>query len=134
MNINDFNFKKYKEKATALLQDKQKLQALIKNSAEKVNEVIESNEKLRDLVDQTKLMIRMVKAQFSGEYNEFPVKSIVMVVGALIYFITPLDFIPDFIPALGLTDDAALVYWVYKNIQEDIEKFRQWEISKQSVE
>jgi uncharacterized membrane protein YkvA (DUF1232 family) len=56
-----------------------------------------------------------------------------MVVGALLYFITPLDVIPDLIPALGFTDDAALVLWVYKNIREDIEKFRQWEMAKKSL-
>lgn len=133
MNISDINFKKYKEKATALLQDKKKVQELVKNSAEKIKTVIEKNENLKEFVDQVGLMIRMIKAQFSGEYKDFPWKSTVMVVGALLYFLTPLDLIPDFIPGLGLTDDAALVYWVYQNIKEDIEKFRQWEISRQSV-
>lgn len=133
MNISDINFKKYKEKATALLQDKKKVQELVKNSAEKIKTVIEKNENLKEFVDQVGLMIRMIKAQFSGEYKDFPWKSTVMVAGALLYFLTPLDLIPDFIPGLGLTDDAALVYWVYQNIKEDIEKFRQWEISRQSV-
>ncbi|MEQ9286817.1 MAG: YkvA family protein [Cyclobacteriaceae bacterium] len=133
MNISDINFKKYKEKATALLQDKKKVQELVKNSAEKIKTVIEKNENLKEFVDQVGLMIRMIKAQFSGEYKDFPWKSTVMVAGALLYFLTPLDLIPDFIPGLGLTDDAAVVYWVYQNIKEDIEKFRQWEISRQSV-
>lgn len=133
MNISDINFKRYKEKAAALLQDKKKVQELVKNSAEKIKTVIEKNENLKEFVDQVGLMIRMIKAQFSGEYKDFPWKSTVMVAGALLYFLTPLDLIPDFIPGLGLTDDAAVVYWVYQNIKEDIEKFRQWEISRQSV-
>ena len=38
-----------------------------------------------------------------------------LVLGALGYFILPLDLLPDFIPALGYSDDlAALVFAVYK--------------------
>ena len=133
MNIKDINFKRYKDKATALLQDKNKVQELLGQSADKLRTVVENNEKLRGLVEQINLMLRMVGAKFSGEYKDFPLKSSVMAVGALIYFITPLDFIPDFIVGLGLTDDAAIVYWVYQSIKEDIEKFRQWEISQQSA-
>lgn len=36
-------------------------------------------------------------------------KCIVVVLGALIYFISPLDLIPDDIPVAGLLDDAAVL-------------------------
>ena len=40
-----------------------------------------------------------------------------LILGALGYFLLPLDLIPDFLPALGFTDDiAALGYAVYKVI------------------
>ena len=35
------------------------------------------------------------------------VKAVLM--GALAYFIVPIDVIPDFIPGLGFTDDAAIL-------------------------
>ena len=37
-----------------------------------------------------------------------------MVVGAIAYMISPLDFIPDFIPVLGYVDDVAVVALAYK--------------------
>ena len=41
-----------------------------------------------------------------------------LILGALGYFLLPLDLIPDFLPALGFTDDiAALGYAVYKVIR-----------------
>ena len=33
----------------------------------------------------------------------------VALIGALAYFIVPFDFIPDMLPIIGLTDDAAVI-------------------------
>lgn len=120
-------FRKYKDKATEVLKDNDRVNELLAGTRKKISEVLENNDKLKDFSDKIFLMIRMVKAQISGEYREFPWRSLAMIVGALIYFITPIDMIPDIIPVLGLTDDISIVYWIYKSIQEDIEKFEAWE-------
>ena len=46
---------------------------------------------------------------------------------ALIYFLNPFDLIPDFLPTLGLVDDATLVALVVASISEDLARFREWE-------
>ena len=43
-----------------------------------------------------------------------------VILGALGYFILPLDLIPDLIPALGFTDDIAALTLAYKAIQSSI--------------
>ena len=47
-----------------------------------------------------------------------------IIVGALSYLIFPIDLIPDFIPVVGLADDAsviaAAVYKVISHIDDDI--------------
>src|SRR5437868_10220469 len=47
----------------------------------------------------------------------------VALIGALAYFILPFDFVPDFLPILGFTDDAAVlataIRMVATNIRED---------------
>lgn len=40
-----------------------------------------------------------------------------LVIGALIYFINPIDVIPDITPFLGFTDDLGIVYMVYNYLQ-----------------
>lgn len=120
-------FRKYKDKATEVLKDNDRVNELLAGTRKKISEMLGNNDKLKDFSDKIFLMIRMVKAQISGEYREFPWRSLAMIVGALIYFITPIDMIPDIIPVLGLTDDISIVYWIYKSIQEDIEKFEAWE-------
>lgn len=120
-------FKKYQAKAAKVLADNERVQGLLNATGDKLKSILSSSDKLSKFSDTIYLLIRMVKAQFSGEYTEFPWRTVLLIVGALIYFVTPFDLIPDFIPALGLTDDISIVFWVYKSIQEDIEKFETWE-------
>ena len=49
------------------------------------------------------------------------------IVAWLIYFVMPVDAIPDFILALGLVDDAALLGWVLSSVRTDLERFVEWE-------
>jgi uncharacterized membrane protein YkvA (DUF1232 family) len=69
----------------------------------------------------------MVRAYKQGAYKEVPWRSLLLVLAALIYFVSPVDFMPDFLPLLGFTDDVAVILWVYSSIRGDIEKFRGWE-------
>ncbi len=52
--------------------------------------------------------------------NEVPLKDKALVVGALGYFILPLDIIPDFMGPLGYTDDVAVATAALKAIWGNI--------------
>lgn len=121
------NFNKYLTKAKLLLKDNDRAKPLLTNAVYKLKSVIENNENLREFSEKILVLFRMFRAQLNGDYRELPWKTIVMIVGAMIYFVTPVDMIPDFIPALGLTDDVAVVYWVYNSLKEDVARFQQWE-------
>jgi len=41
-------------------------------------------------------------------------------IGALAYFILPFDFVPDFLPVLGFTDDAAVLATAIKLVASHI--------------
>lgn len=79
------------------------------------------------------LLIRMVKAYSSGTYKTLPWKSLVSIVAVLIYFVSPIDLIPDFLPVIGITDDVALVLWLIKTLGDDIAKFSAWEKSGKTI-
>ncbi len=70
---------------------------------------------------------RLIKAYALGEYREVPWKTILLIVAAVIYFVNPLDLVPDIIPLTGLTDDFAVLIWVYNSVSNEIEKFLEWE-------
>lgn len=70
---------------------------------------------------------RLIKAYALGQYREVPWKTILLIVAAVIYFVNPLDLVPDIIPLTGLTDDFAVLLWVYNTVSNEIEKFIEWE-------
>lgn len=73
---------------------------------------------------------RMAKAYALGRYRAVPWKSMLILLAAVIYFINPLDLIPDLIPMAGLTDDFAVLLWVYNAIGTEVDKFLAWEESQ----
>lgn len=82
------------------------------------------------LSEKIATLSRMVKAYFTGEYKIIPWGSIVKIIAVLIYFISPIDVIPDFLPVIGLTDDLALTMWLFSSLKVDFENFEAWEQGK----
>lgn len=72
---------------------------------------------------------RLASAYASGKYREVPWKTVMTILAAIIYFLNPLDLVPDFIPLMGLTDDFGVLLWVYNSVQAEINKFLEWEKS-----
>ncbi len=77
------------------------------------------------------LLSRLVKAYVSGQYRQLPTKTLISVLAALVYFVSPVDFIPDVLPILGFADDIALLVWVFNSLTTDLENFRVWEQQQQ---
>lgn len=75
------------------------------------------------------LLFRLVKAWVMGEYQEVPRKTIFWAVMAILYFLSPLDFIPDIFPG-GYIDDIAVISFILKKIKDDLDKFSGWESVK----
>lgn len=73
------------------------------------------------------LLGRLVKAYASGQYRAIPWKSLVSIVAVLLYFVNPIDLIPDFLPLIGLADDVALTVWLFNSVSRDLAAFESWE-------
>ncbi|GAB3961017.1 hypothetical protein GCM10028805_59780 [Spirosoma harenae] len=79
--------------------------------------------------EQLSVVTRLLKAYASGDYRQLPWKTLLRMIAVLIYFVSPIDILPDFLPIVGLTDDIALMLWLFNGIRDDIDKFRDWESS-----
>jgi len=120
-------FHKAKERASGLLKDRKRLQTLLINSTGKLSHLNFKKLNLTKLTDRVKVIIRMLKAYVKGEYRMLPWKSLIILVAALLYFVTPLDLIPDVIPVTGYIDDFTVILWVFRTLQNDINEFIVWE-------
>ena len=79
-----------------------------------------------NLLSDIPLLVSFVKSYIVGEYKEIPFNSIVAVIAALLYVVSPVDIIPDVIPGIGFTDDAMAVAFCIKMIHDDLEKYKAW--------
>tara|TARA_B100001057_G_scaffold274530_1_gene274780 strand:- start:2084 stop:2479 length:396 start_codon:yes stop_codon:yes gene_type:complete len=126
------SIKEYISKAKKIINDDEKLKELIDDVLKKLKEVSSDKKTSAKLTDSLRLFIRIINAYTSKEYTYVPWKTICLIVAGLIYFIYPVDLIPDFIPVSGLIDDVALIAWIYESIQDDIENFLEWEKTSKS--
>lgn len=106
--------------------DKSRLKELVAKSTEKLKGLMSDSTEVNGLKTKLSTLISMVKAHISGKYRAFSNSSLLLVVFALVYFITPVDAIPDFVPAIGFTDDASVLYLIYRKLSKDIERYLEW--------
>lgn len=82
---------------------------------------------INTLRETINVLLRMAKAYGSGHYRSIPWKAMATLLAALIYFLNPFDVVPDIVPVLGLTDDFAVVMWVYHSVAGEVDRFLAWE-------
>lgn len=71
-------------------------------------------------------MILLVRNYIKKEYTEIPLGSIIAIISALIYVISPADLIPDNIPGIGYLDDAAVVAVCWNLVESDVREYQKW--------
>ncbi|MFC4355524.1 YkvA family protein [Chryseomicrobium palamuruense] len=84
---------------------------------------------LGDAKEQALLLVEFVKAWYKREYRHVSKGTILSIVAALLYFVSPIDLIPDFLLGIGFIDDIAVLGFAYKRISKDLEKFKAWKVS-----
>lgn len=122
-------YKKFESRAKEYIKRPEKTDVLLKDAGKKADEHKGS---LGDMWENLQLLFDLVGAWRRGEYRKIPTGSIVTIIASIIYFVSPIDIIPDFLLGLGIVDDAAVIAFVIKQITADLEKFRDWK-EKQAV-
>jgi uncharacterized membrane protein YkvA (DUF1232 family) len=80
-----------------------------------------------EIKNQFLLIGRLLKASVLGKYKIQSMRIFIIMLAAVIYFVNPLDLIPDFIFGIGYTDDLAVLAWVYNAASKELENFKSWE-------
>ena len=119
--------------AMRVINEQSQVKELLWQVSQKLQKINGSNKQINELMDLIQLFLRMIKKSLAGEYSAFSHKTLLSLVFGLLYFVTPMDVVPDFIPLLGFSDDLSIVYFIIKNFKSDIEAFKVWELNQESV-
>ena len=91
--------------AQDMLNDEDKMERFLQRLEKKLKVIPLAGNKLACVP----VMASLVRSYVKKEYRDIPIGSIIAIVSALIYFVSPLDIVPDSIPVIGYFDDAAVV-------------------------
>ena len=74
------------------------------------------------------MLVSLVRSYVRKDYQDIPIGSIIAIVSALIYFVSPIDLLPDSIPVLGYVDDVAVLAFVWNMVEDDVEEYKKWQV------
>ena len=104
-----------------------------------VNNVLGKEDEIKKLFKRVKVLARylndlceifeLLRDRVTGRYKEIPWRTIAALTGALIYALSPIDLLLDFIPGIGFLDDAIVIGLAVKLAQPDLEKYREWKVA-----
>jgi uncharacterized membrane protein YkvA (DUF1232 family) len=117
-------FGRSERRARKVLKDPEAVAQLAREATGKAEE---HRGDLGGVFEDLQTLLRLARAYAKGDYRELPTSHIVAAVAAVIYFVSPIDAIPDVVEFAGLIDDVAVLLFVVKLIADDLDAFRAWE-------
>ncbi len=123
MRIPWINEKYLRKKAAKVTQEDVKKAV---DKSESITNKFESVGPLGRYLTDIKLLLSLLKDYWSGEYRAVPWWAISAIVFSLLYVVSPIDLIPDFIPVIGYVDDAAVVSLCLVLVEQELSKYRKW--------
>ncbi len=77
---------------------------------------------VQKLAKQAKLLYLMLRDTASGKFKA-PWATVAALTACLLYLVNPLDIIPDFIPVIGLIDDALIIALCVSMVRIDLRRY-----------
>ena len=120
------NAKKELEKGYAeaekILKDEDKLEKLLQRLEKKLKTI----PAVGDWLSNIPAMVSLVRSYIKKEYTAVPIGTIIAIISAVAYFVSPVDIVPDVIPGVGLLDDAAVVLACLTLVGTDVAEYVKW--------
>jgi uncharacterized membrane protein YkvA (DUF1232 family) len=81
---------------------------------------------LKKIWKDINLMASLIADYSSGRYTDVPWRAITAITAAMLYFISPIDLIPDFIFGLGYLDDVYIIKLALDFAADDLQRYANW--------
>ena len=106
------------------------IERVVRN-ADDIEKKFSKQKALKQWLEHGKVLLSMIRDYIGGRYREVPYWVIGAVSLALLYVLNPLDVIPDVIPGFGYLDDATVLAFCLKLVENEIEKYKTWKSAKE---
>lgn len=116
---------KWEGKAKVIIKDKKRLKELMYDV---VHLSQSKKEILKDIVDDVKLLVELLRDYFTGKYKNISVLALIKIIAGLLYFVTPVDIVPDILPG-GYVDDITVLIYILKQVHNEIIVYKSWKES-----
>jgi uncharacterized membrane protein YkvA (DUF1232 family) len=113
------------KRVEAISKQKIKVQELIAGVRNKIARFGDDS-RVKKLIEPISVFIRMIKAHFNGTHK-LTNSTLGLLLLGLVYFISPIDIIPDFLGFFGFADDLSVIMAIYVKLQDEINQFLDWE-------
>lgn len=121
-------FRRAKAEAEAYAGDPKRLRKLLQDAVGKLNVIPRGP--FGEAWPYLLAMVRAARDFQTGDYRDMPRTKLLVVIAAIIYFVSPFDVIPDYLPVLGHIDDAFVVGLALKSVRAELDTFMAWETSR----
>lgn len=115
--------------AEILLKDEDKLEKFLQRLEKRLKEIPIAG----SVLSEVPVWISLVRSYTKKEYTTIPGGTIIAIISALLYFLSPIDVIPDVIPGVGIVDDIAVLTFCWKMIEADIDEYVEWRARNNKV-
>ncbi|MCF0236597.1 MAG: DUF1232 domain-containing protein [Bacteroidaceae bacterium] len=115
----------YIRKAASLLSKRSRLFILLSRV-----ESFLGHSSLADVAANLRHATRYVRDVATGGYKGYSLASLLIIVAGLVYLVSPIDAVPDFIVGLGLVDDAAILAYIFRQVNGELAKYRRSQTNK----
>ena len=124
-------YARFRTRAGALVRSPDEIRALAMRAAQKLAST--SNLKVDSVRGELTSLIELLKAYAGGSYRDVSTRTLVAIAAAVLYFVVPLDLVPDFILGVGYLDDLTVLGYVLGLVRGEVDKFVAWQRHQEAV-
>ncbi|HVF72767.1 MAG TPA: DUF1232 domain-containing protein [Chthoniobacterales bacterium] len=121
-------FRRAAADAEAYAREPKRLAKLVEDAVGKINVIPRGP--FADTWPYLMAMVRVIRAYARKEYRDVPQSNLLTIIAAIIYFVSPFDVIPDYVPILGHIDDAVVISLALRSVRADLDAFMAWETAR----
>lgn len=118
-------------KAKKYMKDNKRLIDLVSDAFKKITK-LKDKEKRTELKGDFSLACNLTKDWANGTYKKIPTASLLKIIVAVIYFVMPIDLIPDFILGTGLLDDITVISFLLSSLKADLDDYKLFKIDEEN--